>query len=349
MRASLRQIAERVGVSPQTISNVLNNRPGRVSEETRQRVLAAVGDINYIPVRRPALQNRHVETRAIGVVFMDDVVFLDNLQSLKEMRERLGLHTFAGMRDQARHHAYDLLLLFRSRPEVLAAGMATQFLDRRFDGIIFVGQCPRALVETLVAHKVPTVVCYSMDTPTGAASILADNRMAMRLAVEHLIEHGHERIAHLSGPSWSDEAKRRREEYRRILQSLGRHACAERIAEARTWGEKVEDVRAAAEEILAKEVTAVVCGNDFLALALWRIAEEKGLKVPEDLSLTGMDNMEDGAERGLTSVVNPCYQIGCQAIDSLVSLIRGTNYKDASRHLPVELVSRNSVSPRKAA
>src|SRR5689334_14129267 len=111
MRPSLRQIAERAGVSSQTVSNVLNNRNSRTSEETRQRVLCAVRELNYIPIRRPAMQNRHVETRAIGLVFLDEMKFLQDL------RERLGWHTFAGMRDRARHHQYDLLLLFRAQTD----------------------------------------------------------------------------------------------------------------------------------------------------------------------------------------------------------------------------------------
>lgn len=339
MRASLRQIAERAGVSPQTVSNVLNNRSGRTSDETRERVLCAVREMNYIPIPRPAMQNRHVETRAIGVVFLDEMKFLQDL------RERLGWHTFAGMRDRARHYEYDLLLLFRSRPGWLEPGTEAQFLDRRYDGIVFLGQCRRDLAATLVAHGLPTVVCYSADTPSGVASVLADNRRAMELAAHHLLAHGHKRIAHLAGPHWSMEATQRRDEYSAALRTAGRDECARRIVQALTWGDNVEETRSVAEAILDLNVTGVVCANDFLALALWQIAEERGLRIPEDLSLVGMDDLDEGAAKGLTSIVNPFYQIGGQAIDSLLTLIKGGDYQDACKLIPVELISRSSVCP----
>ncbi len=339
MRASLRQIAERAGVSTQTVSNVLNNRERRTSEETRERVLCAVKDLKYIPIPRPAMQNRHVETKAIGIVFLDEMKFLQDL------RERLGWHTFAGMRDRARHYQYDLLLLFRSRKDWLEPGAETQFLDHRYDGIIFLGQCKHELAETLVQHGLPTVVCYSADTPPGVVSVMADNHRAMELAVEHLISNGHERIAHLGGPLWSMEATQRRDEYSAALRARGRMECAGRIVQGSTWGGDLPETRPLAEEILAMDVTGVVCGNDFLALDLWQIAEEQGRKIPESLSLTGMDDLDEGAAKGLTSIVNPFYEIGAQAIDSLITLIRGGDYKEACTLVPVELILRDSVRP----
>lgn len=338
MRASLKQIAARIGVSPQTVSNVLNNRAGRVSEETRRRVLTAIGDNNYIPIPRPPMQNRHVATHAIGVVFLDEMKFLQDL------RERLGWHTFAGMRDRAREFKYDILLLFRSRPNWLEPGAEAQFLDRRYDGIVFLGQCHRQMTETLVRHNLPMVVCYSSDNPPGVISVIADNRHGMELVVEHLIQNGHERIAHLAGPHWSMEATERRDSYAAALRARGREACALRIVQGDTWGGDLEESRPLAEAVLAMGVTAVVCGNDFLALDLWQIAEAQGLRIPEDLSLTGMDNLDEAAKLGLTSVVNPFYQIGREAIDSLLSIIRGEEIKDAVKFVPVELISRSSVA-----
>lgn len=339
MRASLRQIADRAGVSTQTVSNVLNNRAGRMSQETRERVQCAIEDLNYIPIPRPAMQNRHVETHSIGVAFMDDQKFL------QDVRERLGLYTFAGMRDQAKQHQYDLLLLFHSRPEWLETGAESRFLDRRYDGIIFVGQCPRPMLDALVLHRFPTVVCYSPDLPEGIAGVLVDNRAAMRLAVEHLIAHGHKRIAYMAGPHWSKEAGERRDLYCEAMLERGRPKCARRIVQGDTWGGNPTETQSLAEAILDMEVTAVVCGNDFLALDLWQVAEAQGVRVPQDLSLIGMDNLEESMERGLTSIVNPFYQIGCQAIDSLLCLIRGGEVREACRRIPVELVSRSSVGP----
>jgi DNA-binding LacI/PurR family transcriptional regulator len=284
------------------------------------------------------MQNRHVETRSIGVVFLDDTKFLE------DFRERLGLHTFAGMRERARQAEYDLLLLFCSDQGSRKAGAEVRYLDRRYDGIVFVGQCPRPLLEALTTYQLPTVVCFSNDTPPGVVNVMADNEMAMQIVVEHLVNLGHRRVAHLAGPIWSSEAKERREAYSKALQSLERHQCALRIFEGATWGGDIQTMLPIVDAILETKVTAVVCANDFLAKDLWMALEQRGLRVPEDVSLTGMDNIDEAAALGLTSIVNPFFQIGQQAIDSLLNIIRGGDGKDATQRLPVELVCRSSVS-----
>ena len=92
------------------------------------------------------------------------------------------------------------------------------------------------------------------------------------------------------------------------------------------------------------DVTAVLCANDLFALAVWRLAEEKGLRVPEDISIVGMDNIAQGAERGLTSVA-PCFeQIGSAAVDAILTLLHGGSSADASQIIPVSIIERASVA-----
>lgn len=340
MRSSIRQVAARAGVSPMTVSNVLRNRADKMGEETRRRVLQAIHDLDYVPVRAAA-QNRHVTTQAIGVVF------------LWEIEGVVSYPTFFGMCDRARRLDHDLTVFLRSEPDWVKPGTEAQFLDRRCDGFIFVGDNRREVSEALIRHRIPVVECFSVHPAPGAARILGDNASGMRQAVRRLAGLGHRRIAHLAGPCGNTEAVERREGFRDAMREYGLSGHADCIVQADTWGDrwgfgKEDDgrlTRPFVEAVLEKDVTAVVCANDLFALALWRMAEEKGLRVPHDLSITGVDNVTEGALRGLTSVAQPFERIGQAAVDAIIALLRGTDAAEVSRVLPVELVQRASVAP----
>lgn len=343
MRSSIRQVAARAGVSPMTVSNVLRSRTEKMSEETRQRVLQAVHDLDYVPVRTAA-QNRHVITNAIGVVF------------LWEMEGVVSYPTFFGMCRRARQLDHDLTIFLRSQPDWVKPGTEAPFLDRRCDAFIFVGDKRREVSEVLVRNHVPVVECFSVSPPPGAARILSDNAAGMHQAVRHLAERGHARVAHLAGPVGNPEAVVRRGAFQDAVRALGLPARAGWVVQADTWGDfwgfDKEDagvltrpaVEAALRLVAEEGVTAVVCANDLFALALWRMAEERGLRVPEDLSLTGVDNMDEGALRGLTSIAQPFAQIGYAAVDAAIALLGGGSAAEASRVLPVELIERRSVA-----
>lgn len=322
-----------------TVSNVIRDRAGQMGEETRRRVLAAIHALDYVPVRTAA-QNRHVATNAIGVVF------------LQEMQGAVGYPTFLGMCSRARQTDHDLTIFLRSEPDWVKPGTESQFLDRRCDGFIFVGENRREISEALVRHGVPIVECYSVSPPTGVAHVLGDNESGTRKAVQHLVSLGHRRIAHIAGPAGNLEARERREGFQSAMREAGLPEYAGCIVQAETWGDlwgfgagyDGAQTRPIAEAALGLDVTAVVCANDLFALALWRMAEERGLCVPLDLSITGVDNIVEGVHRGLTSVALPFEQIGRTAVDAVLRLLEGGTDTDASAVLPAELIQRRSVS-----
>ena len=332
-----------------TVSNVLRGRVDLVAEKTRERVLRAVHTLNYIPVRTSA-QNRHVKTNAIGVVFLH----LHRLDGI------VGYPTFLGMCERARQVDHDLTIFLRSQPNWVRPGTEAQFLDRRCDGFIFVGSNSPEFSQVLISHGIPIVECYSVAPAHGVARVLGNNADAMRQAVTHLAECGHERIAHLAGPRSNLEAQERLAGFRAAMRGTFGPDCPNYVVQGETWGlpqrlpggaeeankaeEANEQARPLTEAILAMNVTAVVCANDWLALALWQSASERGLRVPQDLSITGMDNIPQAAYKGLTSVATPFEQIGCAAVDAFLALQNGGDSAQASRVLPVELVQRSSVA-----
>lgn len=171
-----------------TVSRVLSDRSHTVAEETRQRVMQVVRELEYVPVGQPATQSRHVETRILGLIF--DGTPFEGLW---------GLPTFLGLREAAMAHNYDLLTLLRVRPDWMLDQEELQFLDRRNDGFVFIAPEGRySTIETLVRHQLPVVACYIADVPEGVPTIVLDNAGAMRMAVEHLVGQGHQRILHLT-------------------------------------------------------------------------------------------------------------------------------------------------------
>lgn len=311
-----------------------------MSEETRQRVLQAVEDLNYIPVRA-TLQNRHVATNCIGVLFLQD------------MQGAVGYATFRGMCERARQLDHDLAILLRPQPSWGRPSAEAQFLDRRCDGYVFVGDERPELSEALVGHDIPIVECYSVAPHGGVATLVGDNASGMRQAVRHLAEMGHRRIAHMAGPEDYAEAVLRREGFRAAMKEFVGPDAPELIVQGKTWGDlwgfdQFDDpgleTQPMAEAVLAMKPTAVVCANDMMALALWKMAERKGLRVPEDLSITGMDDIVEASARGLTSVATPFDRIGRNAIDAVVALVNGARFDEVSRVVPVELIHRRSVT-----
>ena len=331
MRATIRQIAAEAGVSNVTVSNVLRGLNSRASSETCERVLAAAKKLNYIPVKPPTAQNRHVETRVVTLVpEHHDVRHPD-----------LDLFTYQGIIEGARHHGYSVLTMVQRASEN-GEREPLRFLDRSSDGFIFTVSLQEQWTRVLdvVAHnRVPSVVCYNREVPDGVAWVDVDNGAAMRAAVEHLARRGHTRIAFVAGPPDNFDARERLHEWTLAMRARGLDAgCV--VPGARAG--HVVDAESLAS-VVGLDVTAAVCFNDTLALALWDIAEKRGLRVPDDLSLLGVDNRAEAAARGLSSVSHSFVDVGRLAMDAWVELKNGAASADCCKVTPVQLIARASV------
>ena len=333
MRATLRSVAEAAGVSVVTVSNVLRGVESRASEPTRARVLAAAKRLNYLPVSPPTTQNRQSETRIVTLVpEHHDITHYD-----------LDLFTYEGIIEGARAHGYDILTMVRDDREGSLQREKLRYLDRRSDGFIFIsaiGQWIRAF-DIVAQHDIPTVVCYRRDAPSGVAWVDVDNDGVMQQAVEHLAQHGHERVAYLSGPSGNFNEKQRHRAWREAMQKHDLEVRDEFIVQGAD--EDYAPIAEALASVSRLKVTAVVCFNDTLALALWDELEAQGLRVPRDLSLIGVDNRVEAAERGLTSVAHSFKEVGRLAMDAWVELKNGGDAAKCCKVAPVNLVSRDSV------
>ncbi len=331
MRSTIRQVAERAGVSRTTVSNVLLGRNDIVAPEKRDMVLQAARDLDYVPVRS-TLQNRHVETRVIAVPFNEP----------SKIGWAINSGTYAGLCEQAMTQSYDVLMLLRSDPDWAVERSEVQFLDRRSDGIIFAspinGEGPQTF-EALIRHEIPAVVCYRRDLPEGIVWVDVDNRAAMYGAVEHLWKMGHRRIIHLSEDlQLSFDNRARRGHFSEAMHQFGLGGWADKVVETQYFAA----TPALAEEILAMGATAVVAMNDLLAIDLKKVMEQSGLNVPHDLSIVGVDGLEAEAY-DLTTMEFSFSDIGRSATQALVARINGQSAQRCSRQVPVRLIKRGSV------
>jgi len=329
MRASIRQVAAQAGVSAKTVSNVLLGRDARTSEATRERVLEVARELNYVPVRT-ALQNRRVETRVLGLV-LEQTTFEGDP----------GGKTFEGIRREADAAFYDVLIL-GARPYRRLGRDEIQFLDRRSDGFIFVNvNRESSPLPLLLEHQIPAVTCYETEVPVGVPWVAPDNFGAMSKALEYLVNRGHRRVAHFAGAERHSDARERRAGFGLAMQSAGLGRFSDLVVHG-DWESGAAN-EAGVHEVLRLRPSAVICGNDVQALLLRDVALAKGMVLPRDLSIIGMDNGVEGAEAGLTSLATPFLEVGRAAVISLLGLMAGEAAETLCRRVPAELVERASV------
>lgn len=336
MRVTIRTVAEEAGVSAMTVSNVLRGQDSRMCDETRQRVIETAERLNYLPVSPPSSQNRLVETRIVTLV----------PEHHDEHEHPLDLFTYKGLVEGARAHGYDVLTMAREGRDPVLKSDAIRFLDRRSDGFIFIasreGKWRRAL-EIVSQHCIPSVVCFRRDMRECVAWVDVDNTSVMQQMIAHFVKCGHTRIAYLSGPADNFDEQQRQAAWVQVMWKHGLELQQSFVV--RGTADEGEFVLHpdAAETVRRLGVTAVACFNDPLALSLWEALEAQGVRVPEDISLIGVDDRPESAPRGLTSLAHSCYDVGRLAMDAWVELKKGGEAAACCKEAPVTFVERRSV------
>lgn len=352
MRSSIRQVAERAQVSPMTVSRVLQGRKNQVNEETYSRVMVAIQELNYVPVRA-AVQNRHSETNTIALV----------PYYVKPSRSLVDSVTFEGLCEMAGSNGYDLTIMLRGEAEWMANREELRFLDRRSDGFIFIspgcGEWQMAF-ETLVQHEIPTVVCYRRDAPAGVAWVDPDNESIIRLALERLTGAGHRNIAYgagprlnqidneklpnLSGARPSFDNQERLRYFSEMMTARGLDDYADQIIWTRDtdWHFTAEEFRG----LLERGTTALICGSH-QALQILDHARNTGIVIGQDFSIIAVDDHPESAHRGLTTMDFGYDEVGRLAVQAWLDLHRGGKPAECCKVVPVTLIERSSVgAPR---
>jgi DNA-binding LacI/PurR family transcriptional regulator len=312
-RATIKGVAKAAGVSTQTVSRVINDRPD-VSPETRLRVQQVIEELNYQPsaLARSLIQQR---SYTLGVV-------TSGLKFIGPSR------TLNGITNQAEQLGYSLLLeelLFNTadlKPRL------QNLLARHVDGIIWavpeVGDNRKRVDEIRNDIQVP-VVFLTMQPLPDVITVSIDNYAGGVLVTEHLLDQGCRHIGHISGPLDWWEARQRKQAWQDTLQKAGIRVSENQCTEG-NWSSSSGEP--AFTELLKSypEMDAVFVGNDQMALSVLQICHRLGLRVPEDLAVAGFDNMAESAYfwPSLTTINHNQHELGCRAVEETVKQIEAS-------------------------
>ena len=330
--ARLDDVARSAGVSLSTASRALSE-PDLVHPETREKVQRAVALLGYVPHGAArALASRRSRTLGAVVPTLDNPIFANSTQALQRTLSAAG---------------YTLLLASHEYDAATELAVTRALIERGVDGLVLVGSDHSPELAGFLAQSgVPFELTWTLDAGghhhcTGFSNRLASIRMA-----QHLLDLGHTQIAVLSGhTAHNDRARERVAGVREALAARGIPLPGSRVVETAF---SVARGRTALRALLDADpgLTAVICGNDILALGALLECSARGLAVPGDFSVTGFDDIELAAEvsPSLTTVRIPTAQIGARAGERLLARLAGKRVAK-SEEVPVELVLRESTGP----
>jgi LacI family transcriptional regulator len=329
---TLADVARYANVSTATVSRCLNS-PDQVVGKTRERVLQAVSELGYAPnFGAQALAAKQTHTFGVIIPTMENAVFARGIQAFQEELGR---------------HGKTLLIASSAYNETLEEKQIRALVARGADGLLLIGFHRRQEVyDFLEKRSVPVLVAWSFDPSRDQSGIGFDNKKAMAELARLVIRQGHRHIACISAPVASnDRAQGRVDGIRLAMTEAGLDGAGLMVTQI-PYG--IENGEVAFRQTLAAapETTAVMCVSDVLAIGALRAAREMGLRVPDDISVTGFDDIEIAvlAEPGLTTVHVPHREMGRRAANMLIQMVRQREAPE-SVELPTDITLRRSLGP----
>lgn len=331
--ASVKDVAAAAGVSLGTVSNVLN-RPDRVSAATRARVQAAMTDLGFVR-NESARQLRAGTSRTLAYVMLDasNPFFTDVAQGIESAADdaELSLVLCNSGNGAAREEAHLALLQ-----------------QQRVQGVLVTPVDPESpLLEDVRRRGTPLVIVDRTRDDQSFCSVAVDDQLGGRLAVEHLVDRGHTRVAFIGGPLHLGQVRDRLEGARRAWADAG--MPDDDLVVLATEALDVREGRSAGQRLAglpsSRRPTAAFCANDLLALGLLQQAIGSGVRVPEQLAIVGYDDIVFAAAAAvpLTSVRQPRQELGRTAAELVLDEATDAAHQHRQVLFTPELVARAST------
>jgi LacI family transcriptional regulator len=334
--ASVKDVAAAAGVSLGTVSNVLN-RPERVSQATRERVERAMHELGFVR-NESARQLRAGRSSIIAYVMLDatNPFFTDVAQGIEDDAADADLSLFICNSDQRA----DRELTYLNRLQ-----------EQRVQGILITPVDPdEPALQEIARHGTPVVIVDRVRSVDSHCSVAVDDVLGGKIAVEHLLDLGHERIAFVGGPERIGQVRDRRAGARRALEDAGR--SGEDLVVVATDSLTVAEGRSAGERIAgmsrSSRPTAAFCANDLIALGLLQQCVALGVGVPDELAIVGYDDIDFAAAAAvpLTSVRQPRGDLGRTAAKLLLDEAANPEHTHQQVLFTPDLVARASTRAR---
>jgi DNA-binding LacI/PurR family transcriptional regulator len=325
----LKQLAEYLGLNPATVSVVLNDTPGRaIPQATRDRIKAAAKELNYQPnLLARSLRNRRTQTIGILIPELGD-----------------GYHTevIGGINDHLMEASYFYLTAHHRHRKHLVEEYAEMLIHRGADALI--------AVDTALEHSysVPVVAIAGHRPIDGVTNVLLDHRFAAELTLRHLYALGHRQIAFMRGQSFSSDSDERWKNLVQVAHETGIKIDPALILQLDRDVNSPELGYPAMQRLLLSGVggfTAVVCFNDMSAIGAIRAMEDFNMRVPEDVSVIGFDDIRTAAFHSprLTTIRQPLANMGRIAAQCILNRLHGTERFREKIIVEPELIVREST------
>jgi LacI family transcriptional regulator len=329
---TMAEVARHSGVSRTTVSFVLSNRPSaNIPRETRDRILAAVAELGYRPnagARALATQR----TRLVGLI--TDFV-----------TSPFAAGIIRGAQDQARLQGQSLLIASINDDPVLQAEAVETMLEHRVEGLVFATGAHRVFELPASVDDVPTVLVHCFDEEGRLPAIVPDEVGGGYVATHRLTEAGHRRIGFINLDPEMVAAVGRLEGYHRALAEVGVEPDGSLVRNGHATADGGYE-QAALLLDSANPPTAIFCGTDRMAMGAYDAIKERGLTIPHDIAVVGLDNQEVIAgylRPGLTTVALPFEEMGARGVASISG--QSAEQSTAAQRVTVDcpLVERSSV------
>lgn len=335
MTVTIYDVAREAGVSMATVSRVVNNNPN-VKPQTRKKVYEAIERLGYRPnaVARGLASKK---TTTVGVVIPD-------------ISDSIVAEVARGIEDIANMYHYNIILCNADRRKEKEIRVINTLLEKQVDGLLFMGgMITEEHIQAFRTSPVPVVLCATSDENQSVPSVDIDHEKAAMDAVQALYERGHRKIGLISG-TLEDLTHNymRYKGYRTALEKFGLEFREDYV---RIGNNRYEAGIEVMNYLLQLEdrPTAILAANDEMAIGAIHTVLDNGLRVPEDISIVGIDNvrMASMVRPRLTTVAQPMYDIGAVSMRLLTKLMKNEPVDEPRVILPHELIMRDSIGERK--
>ncbi len=331
---SLKVLGDYLDLSPATISLVLNNAPGvrSIPQETRDRVLAAAKKFDYRPSFY-ARSLRRKQTFSVGVL-------------VPELSDGYSVLVMDGIEEVLLEEGYFYLTASHRRKADLIEEYPRLLMDRAVEGFV--------AIDTALQHPLPlpVVAVANHKRIEGVTSIVLDHHRAAELAMHHLYQLGHRHIAFMRGQTFSSDSDDRWKSFTSVSRKLGIEVHPELTVQLEVNVSSPELGYPVVHKLLAQKrpFTALVSFNDIAAIGAIRAFRDHGLRVPEDVSIVGFDDIQGAAYHNpsLTTIRQPLHAMGTTAARMLLQRIRGDKEVPDQIAIVPELIIRESTCPPNA-
>jgi len=332
-KPTLQDVATQAKVSTATVSRCLNN-PDMVRVEVQEKINRAIENLGYVPDGAArALASRRTQTVGVIVPTIDNSIFSKALQYLQNGITKAN---------------YTLLLANNDFSQEVELREVQSLLSRGIDGLVMVGAKHHPeIYKAIKRYQIPVVNLWIYDPESEYSCIGFDHIKAGNQIAKHLIDLGHKNFGVISGiRENNDRADERFRGLEQQIENAGFTLDEDHIVECHYT---VENGSKSVHTLLDKnpDITAIICGNDILAIGAIHGAQERGLKVPEDLSITGFDNIEilPFLKPSITTINSPSRRMGEKAADYILQQIKDKTNNVERIELEAELIVRETTGP----